>query len=162
MYSLKSSRCSSSSTLMTKMPFALPGRRSCRVAFCWLTDFANGRSALLITTSSPGPRLPMIFGQYAWASSMLIVDSMTASSAHTHPHAEAADSENSLTHPNVTGGLGLSDDFHRYVPGSWFFCAARDSLHVGQQVSELAVVDFDPVVKIEADPLVGIVAQLLV
>src|SRR5262249_13231625 len=103
-----------------------------------------------------------ISGKFAWASSMLMVDSMTASSAHTHPHAEAADSENSLTHPNVTGGLGLSDDFHRYVPGSWFFCAARDSLHVGQQVSELAVVDFAPVVKIEADPLVGIVAQLLV
>jgi hypothetical protein len=52
--------------------------------------------------------------------------------------------------------------FLAYRSSSRFFHAARDRLHVGQYVSELAVVDLHPVVKIEADPLVGIVAQLLV
>jgi hypothetical protein len=35
---------------------------------------ATGWSSLVITTSSPSPSLPMISGNFAWASSMLMLD----------------------------------------------------------------------------------------
>ena len=41
-------------------------------------------------------------------------------------------------------------------------CVPRDGLDLGQQIAELAVVDLHAVVEIQADTLVGIVAELLV
>jgi hypothetical protein len=44
---------------------------------------------------------------------------------------------------------------------SWFFVATRDRLHVSQQITKLPMVDLDPIIQVEANTVLGIVAKLL-
>jgi hypothetical protein len=66
-----------SSATTVSIPLQLPNR-GCGFPAAIDLSSATGWSSLVITISSPGPRLPMSSDNFAWASSRLMLGNMTA------------------------------------------------------------------------------------